>query len=82
MKTLPLFLIAGLAITAACSSPEEKNQQRRQEARQSYEKDLKQSQEQYEEDVMAGKRKEAKKMIDKSDSVQVDQGSGNIKVDE
>jgi hypothetical protein len=82
MKILSTILIATLALVSSCSSPKERNEQRQAEAKKQYDQKLKQSQEQYEKDEMNVKRDQAKDMIDKSDSVEVNKDKGDIKVDD
>ncbi len=83
MKTLSTILIATLALAStSCSSPKERHEQRQVDAKEQYNQNLKQSQEQYEEDEMNVKRGQAKDMIDDSDSVEVNEDEGKIQVEE
>lgn len=81
LKTiLATLLVTGLT-AVSCSSPQEKHEQRQVDAKESYDQDLKQSQEQLEEDELNVKRRAAKDMIDKSDSIEIDEEAGKIRVD-
>lgn len=82
MKTISILLITGLTVISACSSPKQRHEQRQVDAKARYNQDLKQSQEQYETDEMNVKRKQAKEMIDDSESVNVNKDKGQIQVEE
>lgn len=81
MKTL-LSILALMIISVSCSSPKERYEDRTSEARQEYEQELKQAQEDYKEEEVEAQKEEATDMIDDSDSVQVNEDEGQIKVED
>jgi len=82
MKISAMLLISVLALVSACSSPQERHEERQADAKEQYNEDLKESQEQFEEEELNAKRDDAKDMVDDSDDVQIDEGEGRIQVDD
>lgn len=81
MKTI-LLALTTLTVLVGCSTPKEKYEDRRAEAREEYREEMKQAQDEYKEEVREEQKEEAEDMIEDSDDVNVDRDSGVIQVDE
>lgn len=72
MKFSMMILATALLFAAACSSPQEKYDDQRMEAKEEYNDEVKQAEEEFQEDGSDQRKDRAKTMIDNSDDVEVD----------
>lgn len=77
-----LSLIAAAFIGVACSSPQEKYDDQKMEAKKEYNKDIEQAEEEYEGDESDLRKDRAKGMVDDSEDVKVDVDKNKIDLQE
>lgn len=75
---LVLSLIAAAILGVACSSPKEKYDDQKMEARKEYNKDMEQAEEEYQGDESELRKDRAKGMVEESDDVKVDVDKNKI----
>lgn len=75
-------LLATSLIAMGCSSPSEKYDDQRMEAKKDYNKSLKQAEEEYQGEESGLRKERAKDMVDESEDVNVDIDNNEIDLEE
>lgn len=78
-----LFIVLSIfTLAISCSSPDERRADAQDRAREDYKEDMKQSEESYDQEVIEENKDEAREMIDDSDDVRSNTGSGRIQTED